>query len=299
MLLNAALALLPNRIASLSRHGVALGLKAGATGLISTAATRSAQARNRRRRVGAPRLGPRISSPCVLAQVDETAPFDPPDDVNDPLGLDEPAGQGEEEGAIDLAVEGRLLSAPIADHPGAQAVVLEDEPPPFDPPQEDDEAFGPPTLARAELAHIIAEAALAAQATKLERAVERMRAGPQPAEIPQSPSPPQGLPSLNIYAAWDRSEMGAVLARCVDDPRMARTSVAGERGGLERAIGRLTTEARQDIVIVDTTQSAPEILRAAPRLIAAAGAEAKVIVIGEVNDIAFLRELDGHGVNRR
>lgn len=173
----------------------------------------------------------------------------------------------EEDLAVDLADTAR-----DADNDGAVlTTALADEDPPFDPPDEE------------ELAAFIAVPPPGPDDEDDDDA----------AAVVSPPDPP--APAIVIHASWDRPEAGAALAAFAADPRLARAEIVLARGGMDAA-GVAAAEGGVDLFIVDSTLTAPLLLAGLDRLAPALAAGARAIVMGEINDIALLRDLARRGV---
>ncbi|HVY84726.1 MAG TPA: AAA family ATPase [Caulobacterales bacterium] len=163
---------------------------------------------------------------------------------------------------------------------------IEDDEPPFDPPDEDDDIFGKTRLPRSDAEMSEEEAA--------DRAAGRpiRFAAPEPSRPSDLPVPP-----ISIAAFWDRPEVAQLFSDLSAHRLMARANIRIERGGLDGAAVRLAQRETPDLIIVDTTLRGAEMLRGLETLGPAIGAGAKVLVVGAVNDIGLLRELAQRGVS--
>lgn len=202
---------------------------------------------------------PALAEPAPVQLIDDSAPEaeEPP---FDPPDLDE------------------LLSA----------AALEDEEPPFDPM--DAEELTPPTLS----VPIMTETAVVpAPANENGRGVSL---GPVRNAVPEG-ARDRPAPAINILMSWDRPQTAELFAAVAADRRLARADIAIARGGLDGAAVRCTAHRRPDLLIIDTTLRGAAMLASLDRLMHAAGQDAKVIIIGALNDVTLLRELAGRGVD--
>jgi pilus assembly protein CpaE len=212
--------------------------------------------------------------------------------------------------AAECAAVGDDTPAADAGYPNA---AVDNDAPPFDPPDEGDtDAFGQgplkadepdeeahaevttePAREAAELLLVPANENTTAQRTPVENVHPRPLAAAPRAEaiICELPVPP-----IAIYASWDRPEIAALLADLAADRRMARAAISIERGGLDAAIVHLRTRPSPDLLILDSNLCAKEVIAGLDRVVGAMAADTKVIVVGAVNDIGLLRELAARGV---
>lgn len=182
--------------------------------------------------------------------------------------------------------------------------------PPFDPPDQHDEIFRPPPRTEPEAAP---EPPLTRDATNEMAQSELLlvQAEPAPTGEPSATGDPpkqlawrekerftvRPLPALTIRASWDRPEMGVLLAAFAADPHVARADIGIGRGGLDGAAARLDERTSADLFIIDTMLKAEDILAGLSKFSGAIARGAKVVVIGDVNDITLLRELAMRGVS--
>lgn len=211
---------------------------------------------------------------------DDEPPFDPPDD-DDILGMGDVP---EDEPPFDLTGPD-VFVAPTA----------EADEPPFDPPDAEDDVF---------VERHIEAMALAASVNRI----------PPPAtEAPSNPAaegqPPslvratrdrddeQPVPPITVHVSWSRPEIATLLSDLSADRRLARADVTLENGGLEGAIDLCAGGQSPDLLIIDTTLPAADILDGLSRLALVIDRATKVIVLGAVNDVSLLRELAARGVS--
>lgn len=117
--------------------------------------------------------------------------------------------------------------------------------------------------------------------------------------MPRDPSviTEQPVPRVTIHAVCDRPEIADMFAGITADRRMARAEISVERGGIEAAIVRFASQASPNLLIIDTVQQGPLMLRSLDRLAEVIEQGTKVVIIGAVNDIALFRELMARGVS--
>lgn len=124
-------------------------------------------------------------------------------------------------------------------------------------------------------------------------------AAPIPALVTQEDtrSTEQPVPRITIHAVCDRPEIADLVAGIAADRRMARAEISVEGGGIDAAVTRFASQASPNLLIIDTLQQGPAMLRSLDRLAEVIEQGTKVVIIGAVNDIALFRELMARGVS--
>lgn len=107
----------------------------------------------------------------------------------------------------------------------------------------------------------------------------------------------QPLPRITIHASCDRPEVARLIRTVSSDRRMAKAELTVELGGIDAAITRFAGMASPNLLLLDTTESAANLLRALDRLAEVIEEGCKVIIISPTNDIALYRELIRRGVS--
>ncbi|HRE44401.1 MAG TPA: AAA family ATPase [Terricaulis sp.] len=107
----------------------------------------------------------------------------------------------------------------------------------------------------------------------------------------------QPVPRITIHAVSDRPEIADLIAGIAADRRMARAEISVEGGGIDAAVTRFASQASPNLLIIDTLQQGPAMLRSLDRLAEVIEQGTKVVIIGAVNDIALFRELMARGVS--
>src|SRR6185503_17530445 len=78
---------------------------------------------------------------------------------------------------------------------------------------------------------------------------------------------------------------------------VSRAEATLHRGGLDSAVLRYAGGDGPDLLVLDTTLRAPQIVAALNQLAHVLEQGTKVIVLGTVNDVGLLRELAARGVS--
>jgi len=107
---------------------------------------------------------------------------------------------------------------------------------------------------------------------------------------------PRTIPHISIHAFCEDRKTVEALQTAAADRRMANAQTDVSVGGLEAALARCIASPGPDLVVVETTQSGAQVLAALDRLAECCNPATKVMVIGQVNDIALYRELLKRGV---
>jgi pilus assembly protein CpaE len=225
------------------------------------------------------------SPPLLMLVVDEEedVEFYAPDvanDVGEPADAPDPApAPAGDEPPFDPPDLEELLNV---------EVVEDEEEPPFDPLEA--EELEPPSLS-APLPST--EELLLTHANENGRGVPL---GPVRHALPQG-AHEQPAPAIRVHLSWDRNEAAEFFQRVADDPRLSRTEITIERGGLDGAAVRCAAHQRPDLVVIDTNLRGASMLASVDRLMHAAGSQTRVIVLGAVNDVTLMRELAQRGVD--
>lgn len=158
-----------------------------------------------------------------------------------------------------------------------------DEPPPFDPPEEDDEIF--------QQRRVIFDADGA------EELVLTKPHDPLAGARAHQNDVVRATPPIKVFAAWERDEARDLITALSRDKRLARAEFTIERGGLDAVAGRFDDTSAPDLIIVDTGLPREDMLRRLGALTHLARRGAKIVVVGAVNDINLLRDLGARGVS--
>jgi pilus assembly protein CpaE len=110
------------------------------------------------------------------------------------------------------------------------------------------------------------------------------------------PCSPCAIPHLSIHAVCEDRATAEALQAAAADRRLARVEVEVSVGGVDAAIAKCAAGVVPDLLVVATTLPRPLMLAEMDRLIACCGAAAKVLVIGQLNDVALYRELLQRGI---
>jgi pilus assembly protein CpaE len=121
--------------------------------------------------------------------------------------------------------------------------------------------------------------------------VHEMIAGAE-ASLVEPPIPPITVDVFSVLA-----ETAAAADRAAVDRRMTRARTTVQTGGLPAAIVAYQSQPTPSLVMVESLDSAAELLAGLDRLAEVCDPGTKVVVIGAANDIALYRELMRRGVS--
>lgn len=124
--------------------------------------------------------------------------------------------------------------------------------------------------------------------------------GPPPLEIHASQDVVLGdasVPRIAINVFCARPDTAEVIEKAAGDRRMARASTTVRMGGVQSAILHYQNQPTPSLVIVESTDSTPELLGYLDQLAEVCDPGTKVVTIGSTNDIALYRELMRRGVS--
>ena len=223
------------------------------------------------------------SSPVLMLVVDE----------EEEVEFCTPAAANDADEAAIAPVEADVADEPPFDPPDLEdllnvEVMEDDEEPPFDPMEAEELSL--PSLS---LPIPSTEELLLSSANENGRGASL---GPVRNGVPEG-AREQPAPAIRIYLSWDRPEAAEFFGRVAADPRLSRTEIMIARGGLDGAAIRCAAHQQPDLVVIDTNLRGPAMMASLDRLMHAAGAETKVIILGAVNDVTLLRELAQRGVD--
>lgn len=184
----------------------------------------------------------------------------------------------------------------------AQRVIAADEDPPFDPPDVEDvlsESACPAEdpIGRAER---VGEELLLVPGGKERRGQYKppVNSALKPKERPEPTLTEPPAPPISVFISWDRPDVREnQLAAFAAHTHLARATIEMERGGLDGALAHCAAHGAPDLLILDTTLGAPEMLAGLDRLLPTLPRKTKVIVVGAVNDVALLRGLAARRVS--
>jgi pilus assembly protein CpaE len=111
-----------------------------------------------------------------------------------------------------------------------------------------------------------------------------------------TPGKPPVVTRLSIHAFCEDRRTAEALQRAAADRRLAKVDMEVGVGGMPAALGHCSTGTVPDLLVVETTLSRALMPAEMERLIERCSQAAKVLVIGQVNDVALYRELLRRGI---
>ena len=105
------------------------------------------------------------------------------------------------------------------------------------------------------------------------------------------------IPAISIYAFVEKAATRELIETISRDRRLSRASVEIFEGGLDAAVGHLAQSATPNLLLVESTAPAPQLIADIDRLAEHCDAGVEVMVIGATNDIPLYRKLVARGVS--
>ena len=105
------------------------------------------------------------------------------------------------------------------------------------------------------------------------------------------------LPRITIHIFCAASETAETADKAAADRRMERAAVVVKMGGLAAAVETYQNQPTPSLVMVESRDSATDLLRMLDQLAEVCDPGTKVVVLGATNDIALYRELMRRGVS--
>lgn len=105
------------------------------------------------------------------------------------------------------------------------------------------------------------------------------------------------VPRITIHVFAQREDTAAAAEHAAADRRLARATTVVRQGGLAEAMMAYQNEPTPSLILVESQESAGELLEGLDRLAEVCDPGTKVVVIGAHNDIALYRELMRRGVS--
>lgn len=107
---------------------------------------------------------------------------------------------------------------------------------------------------------------------------------------------PTAIPRISIQAFCESPEVSQVLESAASDRRMAKAHVKVHMGGIAAAMDFYRSAPTPNLIVVESRDSADELLVNLDTLAEVCDAGTKVIVLGRMNDVQLYRELTNRGV---
>ncbi len=105
------------------------------------------------------------------------------------------------------------------------------------------------------------------------------------------------VPHISVQAFCERSGTAKVIEAASTDRRLARANIQIEEGGLSRAIEVFETQPTPDLLIIESSLTAQQMLAQIDRLAELCDPDIRVLVIGAMNDVQLYRQLVARGVS--
>lgn len=105
------------------------------------------------------------------------------------------------------------------------------------------------------------------------------------------------LPAISIKMFYERDESRSLVQLCAQDRRMGRATVECFAGGIPAAIAYLRANPTPNLLIIESTAAATQVLSEIDALAEHCDEHVQVMMIGAVNDIMLYRQLVARGVS--
>jgi pilus assembly protein CpaE len=105
------------------------------------------------------------------------------------------------------------------------------------------------------------------------------------------------IPRITIQAFCEHSQTAELVEATVHDRRMSKVALTTHNGGIEGAIETYKANPTPNLIMVETSQAADQILPGLERLAEVCDATTRIIVLGHANDVLLYRELIRSGVS--
>jgi pilus assembly protein CpaE len=105
------------------------------------------------------------------------------------------------------------------------------------------------------------------------------------------------LPAISIKLFYEREETRGLLEVSAQDRRMGRATIECIPGGIPAAIAYMSENPTPNLLMIESSESAAQVVREIDALAEHCDETVKVMVIGAVNDIMLYRQLIARGVS--
>lgn len=105
------------------------------------------------------------------------------------------------------------------------------------------------------------------------------------------------VPHISVHAFCERSGTAKVIEMASSDRRLARANIQIEEGGLTRALEVYAQESTPDLLIIESSLPAQQMLKQIDALAELCDPDIRVLVIGAMNDVQLYRQLVARGVS--
>ncbi len=105
------------------------------------------------------------------------------------------------------------------------------------------------------------------------------------------------VPRVSVQAFCDSQDVSQVIQEAGNDRRMAKANVAVHPGGISGALSMYANAPTPNVIILESSLPAEQMLSELDRLAEVCDAGTQVIVIGQTNDVILYRELIKRGIS--
>jgi pilus assembly protein CpaE len=117
------------------------------------------------------------------------------------------------------------------------------------------------------------------------------------AQVPVGHVRPRAIPSISIHAFCDTGSTTEALQVASADRRLTRAHMEVASGGIDAAIADCAEGRTPNVLVVEAALPGAQMLARLGGLAERCEPATKVMVIGQINDIALYRELIRHGIS--
>jgi pilus assembly protein CpaE len=129
------------------------------------------------------------------------------------------------------------------------------------------------------------------------RLLRNASSGDRPKPDAAGPARPHAVPTISIHAFCEASATAEALHAAGADRRLAKAHMEISTGSVDAALAECSEDRAPNILVVETALPRPLMLARLNALTDRCDPATKLIVIGQVNDIALYRELIRRGVS--
>ncbi len=123
------------------------------------------------------------------------------------------------------------------------------------------------------------------------------RGGGVPMTMPEPEGGDASLPAISIRVFFEQSSTGQLVQTACQDRRMRRADLELIQGGIPAAMSYLSENVTPNLLIVESSLPASEMVEQIDSLAEYCDAGVQVMVVGAMNDIALYRQLVARGVS--
>lgn len=105
------------------------------------------------------------------------------------------------------------------------------------------------------------------------------------------------IPRITIQAFCEHSQTAELIESAVRDRRMSKVALTTRNGGIEGAIETFKANPTPNLIIVESSSEAEQLLAGLESLATVCDAGTRLVILGHVNDVVLYRDLIRFGVS--